>query len=72
MKQLFGFLMMGLMVSVFGCATNVEKGDELAQQGKYEEAIKLYTLVKSNDVEYSKAQEGRFIQIDTNFVGATR
>ena len=41
MKQLFGLLMMGLLVSVVGCATNVEKGDELAQQGKYQEAIKL-------------------------------
>ena len=39
MKQLFGFLMMGLVVGVVGCATNVEKGDELSQQGKYEEAI---------------------------------
>ncbi len=63
---------MGLVVGVVGCAINVDKGDELAQQGQYEEAIKLYALVKSNDVEYSKAQDGRFIQIDTNFVGATR
>ena len=35
MKQLFGILVMGLVVGFVGCATNVEKGDELAQQGKY-------------------------------------
>ena len=58
MKKILGLLMMmGLMVSFVGCATNVEKGDELAQQGKYEEAIKLYELVKSEDEEYGKAQE---------------
>ena len=55
MKQLFGFLVMGLLVSVVGCATNVEKGDELAQPGKYEEAIKLYELAKPDDGDYSKA-----------------
>ena len=58
MKRLFGILVMGLVVGFVGCATNVEKGDELAQQGMYEEAIKLYELVKSEDEEYSKAQEG--------------
>ena len=35
MKQLFGLLVMGLVVGFVGCATNVEKGDELPQQGKY-------------------------------------
>ena len=59
MKRMFGLLMvMGVLVSVVGCASNVEKGDELAQQGKYEEAIKLYEQVKSEDEEYGKAQEG--------------
>ena len=59
MKRIMGLLMMmGLMVSFVGCATNVEKGDELAQQGKYEEDIKLYEQVKSDDEEYGKAREG--------------
>ena len=62
MKQLYGFLVMGLLVSVVWCATNVEKGDELAQQGKYEEAIKLYELVKTTDKEYGKAQ-GKIFKI---------
>jgi len=53
---------MGLVVGVVGCATNVEKGDELAQQGKYEEAIKLYELVKTTDKEYGKAQ-GKIFKI---------
>ena len=39
MKKLLGILGLVLVVSFLGCATNVEKGDELAQQGKYEEAI---------------------------------
>ena len=34
MKRLFGILGMVLVVSFLGCATNVEKGDELAQQSK--------------------------------------
>lgn len=58
MKQLFGILVMALVVGIAGCASNVEKGDELAQQSKYEEAIKLYEQVKSDDEEYGKAQEG--------------
>ena len=62
MKRLFGILVVGLVVGVVGCATNVEKGDELAQQGKYEEAIKLYELVKTTDKEYGKAQ-GKIFKI---------
>ena len=58
MKKLLGILGMVLAVGIVGCATDVEKGDELAQQGKYEEAIKLYEQVKSDDEEYGKAQEG--------------
>jgi hypothetical protein len=30
MKQLFGILMIGVVVSVAGCSSNVTKGDELA------------------------------------------